>query len=235
MIEEHEPAELSPQVVAQKVAEYLRHCRPDGISLEVDPNSVRWEGSWWRVRIRPSQEPPQLFRFSEALAGIEAALEEREHLKVFLTPDEPQQAPADEGEPPAVQPSPHPGAPPRFTKQAVAEKVAAYLRDCHPGGVTLHVDSRRLYRQDRVWRILVRPDAEPSNLMEYYEALADLEIKLEEREQLKVWLITADPEPPSPAAGCSPGRDQEAPGPASVDRRTRQPEGTMGPRTSPSH
>jgi len=89
MIEEHEPARLSEAVVARKVAEHLKDCHLVVISLEVDPKHVCWEGFWWKVCVRPSKELPKLSKYYEALACVEAALEEQEHLTVFLAPGQP--------------------------------------------------------------------------------------------------------------------------------------------------
>jgi hypothetical protein len=213
---------MQSKAVADRVESYLRNGHVDGISIEVDPNSVRWEGSWWQVRVRASQDPPQLFRYFEALAGVEAALEERDHLKVFLAPGEPEQPPVHDEELPAGQPFPNPGAQPRLSKKVVAEKVSAYLQDCHPGGVTLRVDPKHLSLQNRVWRVPVKPDAEPPNLMEYYEALADVEIALEEREHLKVWLVTADPQPLHRIQQHSSFKEKSAADDA-MQRRAREP------------
>jgi hypothetical protein len=196
MIEERVPAGLSEEVVARKVAEYLKDCHPDGISLEVEPEGVRWERFWWQVRVRPSEEPAKLSNFYRALASVEMALEEREHLKVFLTPGEPKQSPVVASVDTPAPLHDEPKRQSRLTKQAVAEKVEEYLRDCHPGGITLRVDTKHLRKQNRVWKIPVQPDMEPPKLLEYYEALADIEMALVEREHLDVWLVTVDPPQP---------------------------------------
>jgi hypothetical protein len=108
----------------------------------------------------------------------------------------------------------------RVTARAVAQKVAEYLQDCHPGGVTVEVDPDGIQRRESSWRVRVRPSKEPAKLFEYYEALADVELELEEREHLNVWLVTADPEHSPPVEGCPPSSEDKAAGVASVRRRT---------------
>jgi hypothetical protein len=81
-------------------------------------------------------------------------------------------------------------------EQTVLRKVTSYLKDCHPDGVTLEVDPAGISRGEFSWRVLVRPDREPLQLRQYYEALADVEVELQEREQLNVWLVTGDPKHP---------------------------------------
>ena len=88
MTELVEQAGLSAAVVAEKVSRYLKDCHPGGITLEVAPDGVRWDEFWWRVRVRPSQEPAKLFEYYEALADIEEELEAREQLRVFLSPSD---------------------------------------------------------------------------------------------------------------------------------------------------
>ncbi len=193
MIGESDPAELTEQAVAQKVAEYLRDCHPGGVTLEVVPDGVHKGEFVWRVPVRPSEEPTKLFQYYEALADVEIELDEREHLKVFLVPNEPAQPRMVEDKVPCTPPAGKRERRPRFTKQAVAQKVAEYLRDCHPGGITLEVDANRIRKEDHWWEVPVRPDVEPRKLSEYYEALAHVEEELEEREQLNVFLVPSDP------------------------------------------
>jgi hypothetical protein len=81
-----------------------------------------------------------------------------------------------------------------LSASVVAQKVAEYLKERRPGGVTVAVDPEGVQERESSWRVRVRPSEEPSRLFRYYEDLADVEIELEEREQLNVWLVTADPE-----------------------------------------
>jgi hypothetical protein len=187
-------------VVAQKVAEYLNNCHPGGITLEVDPAGVHRGEFSWRVRVRPDREPSKLFEYYGALADVEIELSEREHLNVWLITSDPKQ-PGPAGEDPQVakrKASPvrtvrQPKRRRRGTKQLVAQRVAEYLRDAHPGGVTLKVEADHIRKDDYWWEVPIRPDVEPWELSEYYEALARVEKALEERKQLKVFLV------PSPA------------------------------------
>ena len=201
MIEQGERAESSEQVVAQKVAEYLKDCHPGGVTIEVDPADVHREGSGWRVRVRPSAEPSDRFEYYEALADVAVELQEREHLNVFLVPSDPKHLPAAENN--SRNSRRNPPSSPAFnrakrrrgmTSQAVGEKVAEYLRDCHPGGISLEIEPGGIRETDHGWEVPVRPDREPWKLSEYYAALAAVEAALEEREQLQVFLVPSPSE-----------------------------------------
>src|ERR1700674_352202 len=86
-----------------------------------------------------------------------------------------------------------------LSEHALVRKVEAYLKDVHPGGITLEVDPEVVQRGEFSWRVCVRPSEEPSDLIAYYEALADVEIALDEQEQLNVWLVPGDPKHPQMA------------------------------------
>src|SRR5947209_16368062 len=116
--------------------------------------------------------------------------------------------------------------PTRVTARAVAEKVAEYPKECHPGGVTVEVDPGGVQRRESSWRVRVRPSTEPPKLFEYYEALADVEIELAERDHLNVWLVTADPEPSHRVEQHPSFEEKTAAGNAVVQRRTREPKAT---------
>jgi hypothetical protein len=82
----------------------------------------------------------------------------------------------------------------RQTKQTVAEKVRKYLKDCRPSGITLDVVEPGIRKEEHRWYVPIRPSAWPAKMFEYYEALAEVEEQLEEREQLKVLLASGEPE-----------------------------------------
>ena len=83
---------------------------------------------------------------------------------------------------------------PKQTKEAVADKVREYLKECHPGGATLVVIESGVRQEEHWWYVPIRPSAWPDRMFEYYEALAEIEEQLEEREQLKVLLVSGEPE-----------------------------------------
>ena len=89
MIDADKPIELSPQIVAEKVAQYLRECHPDGVTIEVDPDGIVKGEFEWRVRVRPSHEPRGPMEYYEALTDVEMELDEQEHLNVFFVPSDP--------------------------------------------------------------------------------------------------------------------------------------------------
>jgi hypothetical protein len=78
-------------------------------------------------------------------------------------------------------------------EQTIAEIVREYLRDCHPGGVTLQVLEDEIQKIDYWWRVPVRPNVEPLHTFEYYDALAVVEGKIQDDRQLNVILVPAEP------------------------------------------
>ena len=76
----------------------------------------------------------------------------------------------------------------------VAAVVREYLKDCHPGGVTLEVVEENIYKSYYEWRVPIRPDFEPPNRFEFSEAIIDVVIELEENEGLNVWFVPAEGE-----------------------------------------
>ena len=80
-----------------------------------------------------------------------------------------------------------------LTKQSVAEKVRQYIQNLHPGGVTLEVVEDGIHKVDYWWRVPVRPSAWPAKRYEYYEALADIESDLQEKEHLNILIATGEP------------------------------------------
>lgn len=75
----------------------------------------------------------------------------------------------------------------------VAATVREYLRDSHPGGVTLNVDEARIHRIDSWWRVPIRPSRWPKRMFEFYEVLAEIEGEIQEREHLDVIFSTGEP------------------------------------------
>jgi hypothetical protein len=81
-----------------------------------------------------------------------------------------------------------------LTRSEIAQKVRAYIRDRHPGGVTLEVVEQGIHKMDYWWRVPVRPSAWPEKMFEYYEALAEVESEIQEKEHLNILLSTGAPE-----------------------------------------
>ncbi len=76
-------------------------------------------------------------------------------------------------------------------EQGVVEAVRKHLKDKHPGGATLEVQS---IRQDREWwYVSIRPDIQPARRFEYYEALATVEQEVQKFEHLTVLLVPTIP------------------------------------------
>jgi hypothetical protein len=86
--------ELTAGEVAEKVREHLRGVRPAGIALEVMEEKILKVDDWWRVPVRPSELPPRMFDYYEALADAESELQEKEQLNVLFATAEPAASPA---------------------------------------------------------------------------------------------------------------------------------------------
>ncbi len=80
-----------------------------------------------------------------------------------------------------------------MTKEVVAEKVRAELKHVQVNGVTLEVVDADVYKVDNWWRVPVRPSRWPKRMFELYEALAEVEDDLQEREHLNILLATGYP------------------------------------------
>lgn len=79
--------------------------------------------------------------------------------------------------------------PNKSNKRTVTEAVRRYIKDCHPGGLTLEVVEQGIRKEEYWWYVPVRPNVEPVKRYEYYEALADVEEALDENENLTVFLV----------------------------------------------
>jgi hypothetical protein len=78
-------------------------------------------------------------------------------------------------------------------EQVIAAKVRSYIGKHHPGGATLDVLDGGIRKEEEWWYVPVRPNIEPTKRYEYYEALADVENDLEEKENLTVLLVPIAP------------------------------------------
>ncbi len=78
-------------------------------------------------------------------------------------------------------------------RQTVAGIVRQYLKDCHPGGSDLDVVESKIRKEEFDWYVPVQPNVEPPKLFEYYEALADVEIRIAEQEHTNVFLVPSEP------------------------------------------
>jgi hypothetical protein len=74
--------------------------------------------------------------------------------------------------------------------QEVVAKVASYLRDCHPEGIDLEIQADGVHQDlDKWWYVPVKPSSNPGRTYVFYEALADVEEELEQKENLDVVLV----------------------------------------------
>jgi hypothetical protein len=80
-----------------------------------------------------------------------------------------------------------------LTAVDVAERVRPYVEKITIGDITLWLDEARIRLQNDYWRIPIRPSREPERLCPYYEALADLEEEVQEKEGIKVTIASGNP------------------------------------------
>jgi hypothetical protein len=81
---------MSEKEIVEIVGRYLKDKHPGGATLEALAQGIRHEQDWWYVPVRPSVEPVRRYEYYEALADVEASLEESEHLTVLLLPTAPE-------------------------------------------------------------------------------------------------------------------------------------------------
>jgi hypothetical protein len=79
-------------------------------------------------------------------------------------------------------------------EKAIAQVVRDYIRDRHPGGVTLEVVEEGIRKIDYWWRVPIRPSVQPPHTFEYYDALAGVESAIQEDKQLNILLVPTLPE-----------------------------------------
>ena len=82
-------ADLTKAEVAQKVREYTNGRDVDGVTLEVIESDIAKINGWWRVPVRPSAWTKRLSSYYEALADIEATIDENEGLNILLSSGQP--------------------------------------------------------------------------------------------------------------------------------------------------
>lgn len=80
-----------------------------------------------------------------------------------------------------------------LSPQEVAARVRPYVTERHIGDIALQVDDTRIHLRNGYWNIPIRPSRWPNPLFPYYEALAEIEDEVQEREGLKVTLASGEP------------------------------------------
>lgn len=79
-----------------------------------------------------------------------------------------------------------------LTKEQVIQKILPYLKE-YQNGFTLEIVPEGMRQVDDWWRVPVRPSSLPDRLYEYYEALAEIELDLDDKEDLNIVLMTSEP------------------------------------------
>jgi hypothetical protein len=77
---------MTEEKVVELVHDQLRKHRPGGVRLEIGPGPIRFQNDCWYVPVLPSAQPPKMYEYYEALAEVEATLEEQFDIQVLLVP-----------------------------------------------------------------------------------------------------------------------------------------------------
>ncbi len=80
-----------------------------------------------------------------------------------------------------------------MTPQEVADRVRPYVANKKVGTIPLLIDEAGIHLRNGYWRVPVRPYVEPQPLFAYYEALADIDDAIHDREGIKVTVTSGDP------------------------------------------
>jgi hypothetical protein len=88
---------MTEERVMELVRTELKKHQPGGVSLDVIEGEAQRRDDFWWVGVRPSAQPPKMYEYYEALAEVEASLEENEHLQVQLVPTLPDESDTNAG------------------------------------------------------------------------------------------------------------------------------------------
>jgi len=80
-----------------------------------------------------------------------------------------------------------------LSPEEVALRVRPYFTGRHIGDIDLRVDDARIHLRNGYWNIPIRPSRWPNPLFPYYEALAEIEEEIQEKEALKVTIASGEP------------------------------------------
>jgi hypothetical protein len=82
---------MTEERIVELVREQLGKHHPGGVTLNIGPGPVRRQDEYWYVPVLPTAEPPKTFEYYEALAEVEATLEEEQDVQVLLVPITPEE------------------------------------------------------------------------------------------------------------------------------------------------
>jgi hypothetical protein len=77
---------MSKEQIVELVRKYLKGHQPTDNPIEVLEQSVRSDGDWWYVPVRPNHEIPKTYEYYVALAEVETELKQNEKIDVLLVP-----------------------------------------------------------------------------------------------------------------------------------------------------
>ena len=83
---------MNRKEVGRLVQKYLQDQHPEGVAITVLAELIRKERNFWYVPVMPDSQPRKMHAYYEALAEVEGALEENDHLDVLLVPTVPEEA-----------------------------------------------------------------------------------------------------------------------------------------------
>lgn len=87
-----------------------------------------------------------------------------------------------------------------MTKKEVGALVQKYLEKQRLGDITFSVLEEEVRRERYAWYVPVLPSRQPEKMFAYYEALAEVETEIDEKEHLNVLFMPVIPEEAAVAA-----------------------------------
>jgi hypothetical protein len=73
------------QQIVDLVRSYLLRHQNNGLSIDILEQSVRHDGNWWYVPVRPNVEP-RTYQYYDILADVETEIVDNEHINILLVP-----------------------------------------------------------------------------------------------------------------------------------------------------
>ena len=81
-----------------------------------------------------------------------------------------------------------------MTKKEVGVLVQKYLEKQHLGDITFSILEDEVRRERYAWYVPVLPSKQPEKVFAYYEVLAEVETKLDEKENLNILFMPVIPD-----------------------------------------
>lgn len=81
--------DMTSQEVAKRVRRYIDKVNVSGVTISFNEAEIQLYHGYWKIPLHPSKEPEPMFPYFEALANLEAQIQESEGIKVSISSGEP--------------------------------------------------------------------------------------------------------------------------------------------------